>query len=504
MLMLSLLGVALTQGLYAESKTFLRLFLATLIRSHSRHGINPPAIAHPMHPSYLVDLCNEWTRLAPECCAGSFTHRSFAAVTLEVLMEHGSAAAWTCKSITRLVQLLRTRDFGYFLTFLHGLIETLAARPRDLVHDDSRGEDRSLLARLAKWTGVITSDFFSSKVGDGEQSAGTDAHQLHSIVEVLASAYDSGLHLISINDDEADDRRDPQAALICAATHCLSSTTTPLISTISSSRQHTILALLQDVSPSSTTYDALADLPLPRLHTLAGALRAHNLGSLERALWTCAVEHSRSTSPVVNPLLAALADAVEWEREREREEIAAGRMRREATATLQSMSTGSPPRKRARREMTASRRASRLHPRIHSPSPSPTPSSSSSLSTTISVASTPSLSSSSTRSPSGSPVPAETAETSEDEEITRRSRGARRFGSCADMRSVLADALRERKDLKEERHRASLRSGSGCCYGRSVSLSEGEYSCSEEEDAATSALPSESDVLDLFAYEDPI
>ena len=542
MLMLSLLGVALNRGLYAEAKTFLRLFLATLIRSHSRHGINPPPIAHPMHPSYLVDLCNEWTSLAPGSCAGSFTHRSFAAVTLEVLMEHGSAAAWTCKSITRLVQLLRTRDFECFLTFLHGLIEMLAARPRHL-------EDRSLLSRLAKWTGVITSDFFSSsKVGDGERSGTADEHQLHSIVEILVSAYDSGLHVIGINDDGADGMRDPQAALVCAATHCLftttTTTTTPLISTISSPRRHAILTLLQEVSPSSTTYDALADLPLPRLRSIAGALRAHNLSSLERALWSCAVKRSRPTSPVVEALLAALVDAVEWGQEREQEEIVVDRMLRGASATSESTSTGSPPRKRARCERTVSRRVSNPRPRIHSSSPSPPssslsssstespprkrvhcertasrrvshshprihspspcPSSSSSLSTTISVASTPSLSSSSSaRSLSESPVPVETAETSEDEEMTRsRPRGAIRFGLCVDLRSVLADALRERKDLREERRRASLRSGR--CYGRSVTSSEGEYSCGGEEGTAVPALVSEGDVLDLFAYEDPI
>lgn len=537
MFMLSLLGVALTRGLYAESKTFLRLFLATLVRSHHRHGNNPPPIAHPMHPSYLVDLCNEWTSLAPECCAGSFTHRSFAAVTLEVLMEHGSAAAWTCKSITRLVQLLRTRDFECFLTFLHGLIETLAGRPRYL-------EDRSLLSRLAKWTGVITSDFFSSsKVGDGEQSGAADEHQLHSIVEILASAYDSGLHLVGINDEGTDDMRDPQAALVCAATHCLFTTTTPLISSISSPRRHTILTLLQEVSPSSTIYEALADLPLHRLRSIAGALRAHNLSSLERALWTCAVKRSRSTSPAVEALLAGLVDAVEWGQEREQEEIIVDRTmrggalatsestststgspprKRERTASrpalhshlqihspspsplsssLSSLSTGSPPRKRARCERTASHRASHSHPRIHSPSPSP--SASSSLSTTTSVAPTPSLSSSSARSLSESPVPAETAETSEDEEMTRRrSRRVTRFRSCIDLRSILADALRERKDLKEERRRASLHSG--CCNGHSVTPSEGAYSCGGKEGTAAPALPTEGDVLDLFAYEDPI
>lgn len=475
MLMLSLLGVTLNHGLYTESKTFLRLFLVTLIRSRCRRGIIPPPIAHPMHPSYLVDLCNEWTRLAPEHYAGSFTHRSFAAVTLEVLMKHGSAAVWTCKSITRLVQLLRTRDFECFLTFLHGLIETFPVRPRHLVHDDGCGEDRSLLWRLAKWAGVITSDFFSSQVGDGARGGGVDAHQLYSIVEILASAYDTGLHLVTINDDKAD-MRDPQGALVCAATHCLS-TTIPLFS---SPRRHAVLELLHDVSPNSTTYEALAGLPLERLRVLAGALRAHNLGSLECALLACAVEHSSSSSPVVDPaLLATFADVIE----RGREETVAGGIHRGATGTR------SPTRKRARHEMTAS------HPRRRFPS-SPT----SFLAMTISVASTPSLSSSYSRSLSRSPAPAEIKETFEDEELIGRSRVGMRFGSCADVNSVLADALRERKDLKEERRRASLRSG--CRYGRSASPSESEFSCAEE-NTRTPALPSDEDVLDLFAYEDP-
>ncbi|KAI9457418.1 hypothetical protein F5148DRAFT_347258 [Russula earlei] len=73
MLVLSLLGVALTHGLYTESKTFLRLFLATLIRS-PRPGI-PPPITHPLYFSYLVGLCDEWTRLAPGRFADLFTHQ---------------------------------------------------------------------------------------------------------------------------------------------------------------------------------------------------------------------------------------------------------------------------------------------------------------------------------------------------------------------------------------------------------------------------------------------
>ncbi|KAI0249582.1 hypothetical protein BJV78DRAFT_1283847 [Lactifluus subvellereus] len=486
MLMLSLLGVALAHGLLTESKIFLRLFLTAMIRS-PRHGV-PPAIAHPMYPSYLVELCFEWTHLASEPRAGAFTHRAFVAVTLEVLMEHGPTTAWTCKSITRLAQLLRTRDFGCFLGFLHGLIETLAARPRHAVHD--RDESRALFARLAKWTGVITSDFFAVGDGEGSGAAPVRADQFYSIVDILASAYDAGLHLSTATDDGTDYLRDPQAALVCAATHCLSA---PLFPMVGAPRRNAILALLREVPPNPSTFDdTFADRPLARLRVLAGALRAHNLGALESALWACAVERSsraRGGADVDPALRAALVDAAE--REREREDVVGSWVRQTAS------STRSPLRKRARREpetapgRTWRRRSWRVPP----------PSCCSS--TSLSAASTPVLSSapsssSSARSLSGSPAPGEAVVWASEDEETGRSAAsscaaARR--TSAKFKSVLADALSTRMDLKAERRRASLRAGLVCSRrGRAMSSESGE-------EGATCALPSEGDVLDMFAYD---
>lgn len=497
MLMLSLLGVALIRGLYTESKIFLRSFLTSLIRS-PRHGI-PPAITHPMHPSYLVELCNEWTRLAPESCAGLFTPQSFAAVTLEVLGEHGSTSAWTCKSITRLVQLLRTRDFECFLTFLHGLIEVLAARPKYL--SQSPKKDGSLLGRLAKWTGVITTDFFSVG-GDGEcPDTATHSRQFYTIIEILATAYNSGLHLHTMYDNNTD-IRDPQAAMVCAATHCLAS---PLFNTTSSPHRRAILALLRNIdAPRSTIFDALSHRPVAHLRVLANALRAHALGALECALWASAIENSSLSLPAgADPALrAALTDASEWERREENTEIDLNTAEPERGEERRSRaaSTQSPMRKRARRE-TASWRALQLQ----------LPSPPLSWSTSTSVASTPSLSPSATmsssscssvssaRSLSESPVPGEIVVASEDEDMVRGSRVAStRRPSCANLKSVLADAFRTRKDLKAERRRASLRPR---CRGGCRTSSERRYSW--EEDAEASALPSEEDVLDMFAYDDP-
>ena len=88
---------------------------------------------------------------------------------------------------------------------------------------------------------------------------------------------------------------------------------------------------------------------------------------------------------------------------------------------------------------------------------------------------------------------------SEDDDEEDTARGSRlAVRSCADLKSVLADALRTCKDLKAERRRASLRVG---CSGSHSALSRRTYG--RERNAAASTLPSEGDVLDMFAYDDP-
>src|SRR5712691_5967751 len=78
------------------------------------------------------------------------------------------------------------------------------------------------------------------------------------------------------------DIRDPQAALVCAATHCLAS---PLFNTISPPHRHAIPTLLCDTdAPRSTVFHALSYGPVAHFRVLASALRAHALGTLECAL----------------------------------------------------------------------------------------------------------------------------------------------------------------------------------------------------------------------------
>jgi hypothetical protein len=482
--MLSLLGVALSHGLLTESKTFLRLFLTALI-CPSRDRV-PSAIAHPMYPSYLVELCEEWTRLAP---AAAFTRRTFAAITLEILVEQGPRQAWTCKSVTRLAQLFRTQDFGCFLSFLHGLIEAIIKWPR-YEHDQDPVEDHSVFSRFAKWTGVITSDFFA--IGDDNSASDSDAEQFHSIVEILVSAFEAGIHMQLPTDD-----CNHQAALVCAATLCLSA---HLFTQISVQKQNALLALLRDATPDSTTFSSIvAHRPLAHhLHAIPGHhLRLHDLGALEVALWTCAVEHAE---PAGNTALTdALSDAErrfymckenagEWEWE----DMVGSWVRR----------VSPPPRKtRSARRETVPGRAKRR--RLVSP-PSSSSSTTTSRSTSVFTECTPSLltatpSPSSTSSFSTPPTPSKSPFSVVVPRYTKSNGGfsARATRNTAKLRSVLADALRMRIDLKTER-RNSSRALSHSCSGWSE---RGEDHAPDEEIQAAT-IPSEGDVLDMFTYND--
>ena len=517
--MLSLLGVALSHGLLTESKIFLRLFLIALIRP-SRNGI-PSAITHPAYPSYLVQLCDEWTRLAPAACGSAFTRRTFAAITLEVLIEHGPRQVWTCKSVTRLAQLFRTQDFGCFLTFLRGLIEAITEWPRQHAFHkpfEDLVEDCTPFSRLAKWTGVIASDFFAIAEEDDANrldASNTHAEHFNSITEILASAFDAGIHLQlpAEDSDDSTDKCSHQATLICVATLCLS---TPLFSKISVQKQNALLALLRDTTPDSTTFGNIVHRPLAHLHTIAGRLRLHDLGALEVAMWTCAVEQLSCAEPRTDPasrtaLLDALsvaerrfymcaANAGKWEWE----DMVGSWVRRLSPVR-------GPPRKRARETVPTRPKRRRLqsHPQ-HS-------SSSSSRSTSASAECTPSLSpaasssgsslltpssslSSRSRSPVSVVVPGRTV--SEDDSGSWYIRSARveRSALTTDkLRSVLADALRMRIDLREERrsHNSSRVLNFGCSRGE-----EGGEDRAWEGELEAATLPSEGDVLDMFAYDD--
>ncbi|KAF8267663.1 hypothetical protein EI94DRAFT_1283668 [Lactarius quietus] len=440
-LMLSLLGVALSHGLLTESKIFLHSLLTALIRP-SRNGV-PSAITDPMYPSYLVELCEEWTHLVPAAYSSAFTRRAFAATTLEILIEHGPRQAWTCKSVTRLAQLFRTQDFGCFLSFLQGLIEAIAKWSRHASHEDPV-EDCAVFSRLAKWTGVIASDFFA--IGDeGADSLNADAEQFHSISEILATAFNAGIHMQLPTDDSngSTDTRSHQTALVCAATLCLF---TPLFSRISTRKQNALLASLRDAMPDSATFSSIAHRPLAHLRAVAGHLRLHDLGALEVALWTCAVEHSSRTEPRTDPAThTALMDALssaerrfymctenagEWEWE----DMVGSWVRRGSPVR-------GPPRKSVRRETVPSRaKRRRLNSR-----PPPRPLSSISRSTSVSAECTPCLSlatssSTSTSSLSTPPPPSSRSQSafsvvvpgytrSEDDYGSREIRSAERRGA---------------------------------------------------------------------------
>ena len=496
----------MSHGLLSESKIFLRLFLTCLIHA-SRNGISS-AISHPLYPSYLVELCEEWTRLAPEACATAFTRRAFAAITLEILVEHAPRQVWTCKSVTRLAQLFRAHDFGCFLSFIQGLIEAITNWSRHVVqeHDEDPAGDCAVFSRLAKWTGVITSDFFA--IGDeGADSRNTDAEQFHSIAEILTSAFGAGIHLRLPTNDSNDntDIRSHQAALVCAATLCL---TSPLFSQISAQKQNALLAILRDATPDSTTFSSISPRPLAHLHAIAGHLRLHDLGALEVSLWTCAVEHSSRTDPAIHTaLMDALSaaerrfymcteNAGEWEWE----DMIGSWVRRVVSPVRGPITRKSV---RPRHETVPSRaKRRRLQSR-----PTLTSSSSMSRSTSVSTPSLTSAISSSTSSLSTPPSPSFRSKSpfsvveldSVGDSRSRDIHSARVTRSTDKLRSVLADAFKTRVDLRTERRRhSSSRTFSHSCSGWS---DRGEEEARDEE-LQIATLPSEGDVLDMFTYDD--
>ncbi|KAI0266980.1 hypothetical protein BC834DRAFT_969029 [Gloeopeniophorella convolvens] len=457
LLMLALLGISISHGLLHESTTFLRGLLTSIIRP-PRPGATP-TIAHPEHPSYLVNLYTEWTR--------SFTHRTFISVVLDVLAEHGTPEAWACKSVTRLAQCMRTRDFGAFLGFLRALIGVLSRHPTD------DAATAALAARFAKWTGVIISDFFT----ETREPAVVDyADQFHAVVEILTSAHACRLHLRFVIDIENDDL-DPRATLLCAVTHTIAS---PLFPTTSPAHQRTVLALFHETPPSAASFTTLASLPLVTLRTLTASLRAKALHEHEAALWTAALRYAERAGAAAAQR-DALRDALEEAercaaraREWEWEDMVGGWVQR-------SLADGR-PQKRARRTTDGAERArtGRRAPLSRATSVS------------ASVASTPPLSSASSSSSSSTSLAPSRGESPEvevlDEDAAQR---VARRRSSAMFRSVLADALKTRTDLNVKR-RASLR------FERRYS-SDSE---AEKEEEQAPALPSDGDVLDLFAYPD--
>jgi len=182
--MLSLLGVAMSHDLLAESKIFLHLFLISIIRPSPRNGIRS-AVSHPDCHSYFVVLYEEWFGLFSVGWRHGFTRRAFVAIMLDVLVVYGPRQVWTCNLVTRLPQHYCTLDFGCFLTFSQGSIEAINKWSNHA--DEDPAEDGTPFSRLAKWTGVVTSDFFA--IDRSVKTDNTRVGQFNSIADIIVSAF---------------------------------------------------------------------------------------------------------------------------------------------------------------------------------------------------------------------------------------------------------------------------------------------------------------------------
>ncbi|KAI0315232.1 hypothetical protein OF83DRAFT_1200876 [Amylostereum chailletii] len=306
-----LLDLTLAKRLANESRLLLRTLLTLAIRP--ARGQVGPLITHPAHTSYLRDLCQTWTHAAPN--SALFSLRTLVVEVVDVLVDCGSGEAWTCRALTKFARDVRARDRESFLLLITGLAEAIGKNAAKVRRGSGRKKgktvaavsptdvDQDLRERLARWLGAFLPEF-------GEAEGREGAEEFTAVVRMLETARARGLH--HTEDKPSEHALDLQGALVCTATRCLSS---PFFAECGAPDRETVLGLLRDVRPVTSTFDGLvarafpsvqAPVPLlpgsspvapppslPRtlraLQTHAGALRTRGLDALEAAFWTCAL-----------------------------------------------------------------------------------------------------------------------------------------------------------------------------------------------------------------------
>ncbi|KAI0058693.1 hypothetical protein BV25DRAFT_1188227 [Artomyces pyxidatus] len=521
-LMTCLLDMALFYRLPCEAHIALRSLLAVAIRP-SQNAISTVLICHPAHPSYLVDLCKQWTS---EEFGGGFSVHSFVSTVIDVLTEYGGPDAWTCKAVRRLAWQMRAKEPCLFLRILTGLAFVIGSQGRSSPKSHKRtrhdvlSDDHTLVERLVKWLKAIPSSFPLD-----EDTASRD--HFEAVVEFVSLARSMQLHICAGDSGCESPATQMRSLLTCIATQCLAS---PMMSACGPRRTDMFVALLREAQPGSSDFSDLTSViftpPLPAfspvkkalpsdelvirfLERHADVLRQHSLCALEAALWTCALwnlEHSDAVCSVSDKhdarklrsrLVDAVAevekrlyasqppsdglDALHWEWEDlvgcwVRMSSPAKRFKPEPAATMRTRRSigtrlSQPP--RPRRSTNARHTAASFTPLFSEPS-----------------STAPSSTTSSTRARSDSPITDEGGDTILlAHGCTATSLEPELLGSVPrripSFKSILADAMKQRKDLRAER-RASLLHEAGPLPQTWV---------------ASESHPSSDDALDLFTCD---
>ncbi|KAI0045966.1 hypothetical protein FA95DRAFT_1560574 [Auriscalpium vulgare] len=464
-LLTRLLEVTLSYRLLSESATILRALLVFAVTPSKAHDISP--ISHVAHASFLTSLNDQWTSAADDQGVPAFPERSFVALVVEVLVEHGGADAWSCKAARRLAWPLRKRDFGGYLLIMDGLAKAAC------------GNDVQL-ERLAKWLRPVSADFpFTSA-----QDRGT-REEFFALLETLELARSLGLHTCPVDAEWDSSAVALQGILVCLATQCLAS---PLLSSGGANHTTGLLQTLCGFEPRTSTFDDIVnpmflpqlsplrvdsqpppcpDIILRNLEAYASALRRHLMWPLEAALWTGALRNFERMEP---PTTAAARAAATQLRRTLMDAVTQAECRLVATVPAEAddddrwdwedmvgcwvRRSPSRPKKRRIEAESPPRRLPRMGyvSAAHSRRPSPAVSSSSSASRATSSITM--FSPSTNRSRSESPptdVPCDREDA--DPPLQPPSRRMHRISS---LRSLLANSLTTRTDLRAERRSSQL------------------------------------------------
>lgn len=282
-----LLDITLAHGHSYESNTILRALLFVALSPLST-GAGPP-ICHPAHSLFLLELRTRWT-------GSGFPERTFYGILVDVLHVVQSPEAWRCQAVHKLAKSIDSSDFLSFMELVHGCTHIVCEldysdrrkiRATKLKQQENTYAAMRLWTQLHEWLGIAC-DLCITVCDSGESSIEySDA--VYAVLELTLSADNVGIP-----------QADLQGAMVCLATHWLSS---PFILDVQSD---SIVNRLGEITPRSSTYVTLiaktfARLSLSlgqrRLESFAAALRSQGLLHLEASLWSCALRHIEYPTP---------------------------------------------------------------------------------------------------------------------------------------------------------------------------------------------------------------
>ncbi|KAJ7755705.1 hypothetical protein DFH07DRAFT_821515 [Mycena maculata] len=258
-----ILDVSLQCDLYLESCLLLRRLLEVAV-SPAPFAV---ALCHPAHSNYLVDLFQKWRANRPTSV--------LIRILTETLVKAARPELWCCKALSKFSRQLHNQDFESLLDMAGKVVSSIPHVERDWLYENAKRKRRpygreefSLTDQLNRWMN------YSPICPPNSQDSAR--------LEFLEKCRQSRVHK---NTDSL------AATITCWATHYLS------VPTQSPDIHTSISRLLQDVSPTVTTYNLLVESSFGTKHkledsrrllqTYSACLQAENLLLLDASLSAC-------------------------------------------------------------------------------------------------------------------------------------------------------------------------------------------------------------------------